>query len=670
MLFTKAALVAALLSVATTGWAAGQKSEKPQAQTGKQMPVIVPMLAPKDKVLGYTDEGIPITEFKRSAVNAGKELAGVMLRAREKAEKEGRIPKQKIKTWDDMSRETEEYVKKHGPITTKNFIIPGTTPQMSREIHDEKSGMKVCGTNGDMKACLITPEREGEAIQLQKAVPQSGDYQAAKVQKPNESQSPFTIRENRERIALEDVPPHLRPKTSVKPNVSDRQRAEDLSLPAEERYRLYFKDEQPVSLLEGLMDWMIPSATAAEIYFNENELKAMRAAKETIRKEMEGKKLTDVIGETKSEAEKKAIAEKMIQEAQKVREAHEKVVETAVIQKLKETTPKELLEAIEPEERTLTFVFVSYSLTDDVILDILKRNAGRDDVTMVMRGVPEGANLANGLKRMQDLARQVTPEPNILLDPTLFSRFDIKAVPTVVRAKSIGSLVPETPEKRNELSLIAKVEGLHNDDWLRERIERGETGYLGQQGPIYEIAERDLIEVIKERVMAIDWGAKKEAAIKRYWDNQSFIELPQAAKTETKEVDPSVIVTQDMTDSEGNVIHKAGTRINPLDLMPFTSEVIVFNPTREEEKALIDEHLKAVKNEPWKKRIFIATAINKEKGWDEYKALTDWLDAPLYLLTPEIKSRFMLEATPSLVTADHSVFVVKTLAKEKADDKH
>ena len=58
MLFTKAALAAALLSVAATGWAADQKAEEAQAQTGKQTPVIVPMLAPKDKVLGYTDEGI------------------------------------------------------------------------------------------------------------------------------------------------------------------------------------------------------------------------------------------------------------------------------------------------------------------------------------------------------------------------------------------------------------------------------------------------------------------------------------------------------------------------------------------------------------------------------------------------------------------------------------
>ena len=311
----------------------------------------------------------------------------------------------------------------------------------------------------------------------------------------------------------------------------------------------------------------------------------------------------------------------------------------------------------------MTFIFVSYSLSDDVILDILRRNAGHETTTVVMRGVPEGANLASGLKRMQDLARQVTPEPNIILDPTLFSMFSVKAVPTVVRAKRETAVQGAMPNSRG-LSLIAKVEGLHNDDWLLERIAQGQTGNLGQQGPIFPIAERDLIEVIKERVMVIDWDAKKKAAIERFWVNRTFIDLPQAQVEQIREIDPSVVLTQDMTDGSGTVIHKKGDRVNPLTIMPFTSEILVFNPTREDERELVQAHLASQTGRPYQKRIFIATAIDQNRGWAAYEELVDWLDAPLYLLTPEIQTRFHIEQTPSVVTANHRVFKVRTLAKE------
>ena len=654
MSFTKAALAALLATLAFEGVMAAT----PENGAKRTIELsIKPILAPKDKVVGYTDEGLPITQFSHTAVQAGKALGEVILRARAKAEKEGRIAPRSIKTWDDLSRETEAYVQKHGPITTKQFILPGTTPEESERIHAIDAGWSVCGETG--KACVI-PKRGATLIPLKKTVPQSGDFQASRLES-KKTEPILEVNQNRERISTSEAKRRQPQTHPVKPTGHPKPMTppvDDLSVPAEERYRLYFKDERPVSLLESMIGAIIPSAHAETPVFTEEELKALREMNDHITAQAREQTLSSLFGAK----EESARDQMMVEEAIKAAQAHREALERA----MPSVDGKQALEAnLVPVngQGEVTLIFVSYSLTDDVILDILRRNAGREATTVVMRGVPDGANLATGLKRMQDLARQVTPEPNIILDPTLFTRFGVKAVPTVVRAKRDIETQKSTPGE-SRLSLIAKVEGLHNDEWLLERIGRGETGDLGQQGPIFAIAERDLIEVIKERVLAIDWEAKKQAAINRFWSNRTFIDLPQAREAQVREIDPSVVLTQDMTDSEGNVIRRKGERVNPLSIMPFRSEVLIFNPTRDEERELIAAHLALAKDEPYRKRIFIATAIEKSRGWDAYQELTEWLDAPLYLLTPEIQTRFHIEETPAVVTADDRVFKVRTLAKE------
>ena len=61
--------------------------------------------------------------------------------------------------------------------------------------------------------------------------------------------------------------------------------------------------------------------------------------------------------------------------------------------------------------------------------------------------------------------------------------------------------------------------------------------------------------------------------------------------------------------------------------------------------------------------VLIATRIDKEKGWDSYKALTDRMQEHVYVLNTDVQERFEIEATPSVVTADNTkhVFVVQEL---------
>lgn len=56
---------------------------------------------------------------------------------------------------------------------------------------------------------------------------------------------------------------------------------------------------------------------------------------------------------------------------------------------------------------------------------------------------------------------------------------------------------------------------------------------------------------------------------------------------------------------------------------------------------------------------FIVTRLDREQGWDSYKRVTDAVDAPVYLLTPDVAESFALAATPSVITAQGKRFVVE-----------
>lgn len=310
-----------------------------------------------------------------------------------------------------------------------------------------------------------------------------------------------------------------------------------------------------------------------------------------------------------------------------------------------------------------SYIFVSYSLGDDVIKDIVRRNQHKKNVALVMRGVPEGMKFYEGVSRMQQLAKSVEPPVPLILDPTLFKEYGITKVPAVVRVgkKPTGVMMGE--QKRRFAPMIAKVTGLHNDDWLMSKIEAGEKGDFGQQGNVKDIAEPDMIEVMKERVLAIDWEQKKQEAFKRFWSNQTFDVLPTAAEARSRVIDPSFVMKEDFKDLAGRPIRKKGERINPLAIRPFTKTLIVFNPVSEKEfkrvEAYIAEHKAKGKADP----VIIGTQIDKSRNWDGYTSVTDRLDAHLFMLTPEVKTTWRIEKTPTIIEADNNkrVFLVTEL---------
>ncbi|CAM5561254.1 TrbC family F-type conjugative pilus assembly protein [Eoetvoesiella caeni] len=352
---------------------------------------------------------------------------------------------------------------------------------------------------------------------------------------------------------------------------------------------------------------------------------------------------------------------------------------------LEQTNPlikhaKSLNDQKSQESQYETLIFISYSLGDAALEEILSSASGHVGTAIVLRGIPDGMNITEGILRIQKLAMSKDPMPNIVLDPSLFSKYNVTSVPTIIALSSthmaaqdsIDTVEPASfnqPLSKQSRQEVARVQGLYEPDWLNRRVENGEKGDLGVRGPVEEIAERDLIEVMKERVLAIDWNQKRETAKERFWTKQTFTELSRAPKARTRLIDATVVATADIQTSEGQFVARVGDRVNPLETRPFTQAIIVFDPTDEAQIKMLSVAVPIIEKEPnVGKIVYIATKIDKESGWDNYTALTKQLSAPVYLLTPDVRKRFELEYTPSIITANSTHFIVRELANRIAPE--
>ncbi len=297
------------------------------------------------------------------------------------------------------------------------------------------------------------------------------------------------------------------------------------------------------------------------------------------------------------------------------------------------------------EDRTL--IFVSWSLGDQEIESLLEQYDGLPAVGLVFRGIPDGMKMADALAKMQRLAYKKKSSVTVLLDPTAFQRHGIDVVPAVVRETGTNEL-------------IAKVTGLSSVEYINKALSDGKKGDLGTQGPTSPIKEQDLIELMKERVAKLDFEAMKKKAINNFWKKQTFTNLPPASENKVRKVSAEVIIPSDIVGANGEVIAAAGSVINPLDAMPFTQRLVVINPESEFEVGLAREQIDAhAKNQ---RVTLIVTGISPDKGWDQFKDLENKLDAPVYLLQPDLQARFNIERTPSVVTADSESFLVEEFA--------
>lgn len=315
-----------------------------------------------------------------------------------------------------------------------------------------------------------------------------------------------------------------------------------------------------------------------------------------------------------------------------------------------------------------TLIFASFSLPRQALEIMYKAAAGSERTAIVFRGLPPGCRTINAaIRKIQELAvsMKLKTPPNVLINPVWFKQYQVSSVPTILALEGkteSQSGDPHTGKAQPVPKVLAAVRGLLDPAWLYQRMSEGHNGDLGVQGPLEDIAERDLIEEMIARAEQIDWRQKKEAALSRVWTNLPIEELTLAQQGRKRLVDPTFTVNQDLTLPDGTVLARKGERINPLDRRQFDRLLVVFDGSSQREIAYVKDHLEAwraqAKIAPQRVRL-ILTGIDRERGWDSYQSLMNFFDDEIFVLTPEVKQSFALEHHPCIVYADGRTFTVE-----------
>ena len=108
---------------------------------------------------------------------------------------------------------------------------------------------------------------------------------------------------------------------------------------------------------------------------------------------------------------------------------------------------------------------------------------------------------------------------------------------------------------------------------------------LGVIGPVYAIAEPNLLEVILAKLREAEAsGALAKLQREARSSARREVEHPAAVVTLTKTTrprsfyyDPTIVVPYPITDAEGRVIVSPGTRVNPLDTVSLSKHLLFFD---------------------------------------------------------------------------------------------
>ncbi len=194
---------------------------------------------------------------------------------------------------------------------------------------------------------------------------------------------------------------------------------------------------------------------------------------------------------------------------------------------------------------------------------------------------------------------------------------------------------------------------------------------VGREGVTYPIREKDMLDVIRQRLSEIDLRKLEEnlqtalqEEVKTFRLRDAVSGLPFAVTERQYRVDLSYTVPQDIQDVHGNIIYPKGHKLNPLTVLAgqgvgYPLMLLVLNGEREAELE-------------WFTRSGFNTHRVKVLITDGYPyQLAERLQRPVYHLTAAIRERFRIEETPSLVywPLQSEYLAVRTIPVAEPDPK-
>lgn len=174
----------------------------------------------------------------------------------------------------------------------------------------------------------------------------------------------------------------------------------------------------------------------------------------------------------------------------------------------------------------------------------------------------------------------------------------------------------------------------------------------------YQIVEQDMVEEMMGKKDDFMRNAKKFAdKEKNRLENLAGQPTIKAKKSYVYYIDPTFTLDRDVPkynrygQYEG-VLYKKGTQVNPVKFMKVTPpEMVVYNPCDAEEKMFI-EKLRKLR---YKNSHFLSVATNCKSK----ELMKDNLGKQSFMLTQEIKNKFKIKETVSIISVDKTTNKIK-----------
>ncbi|MDE2439438.1 MAG: type-F conjugative transfer system protein TraW [Betaproteobacteria bacterium] len=113
----------------------------------------------------------------------------------------------------------------------------------------------------------------------------------------------------------------------------------------------------------------------------------------------------------------------------------------------------------------------------------------------------------------------------------------------------------------------------------------------GQRGEVFPVTEVNLLQAIAARLHSMQASGEYDRLNNQLRDRtMAYVQRPTpvagltpATSARSFTYDPSMIVDRDIRDRDGRLIVAGGTRVNPLNVLPFNQTYVFFDADRKEE---------------------------------------------------------------------------------------
>lgn len=175
---------------------------------------------------------------------------------------------------------------------------------------------------------------------------------------------------------------------------------------------------------------------------------------------------------------------------------------------------------------------------------------------------------------------------------------------------------------------------------------------LGQVGKTYTISEPDFLEEIqaiaRQKVESGEWQRimldARDRARQKLENPPAVERIRTATANRIRRFDPSITLTADILDEDGQVLFPAGTTVNPADVTPFPGALLLMNGREAAQRTVARRLIKR-----WGDSLKIVLVDGSPT-----QLMREWKRPVYFDQAGAITSRFQVARVPALVSQANS----------------